>query len=164
MARVLIIAYGNPLRCDDGLAWRAADQLEGKFSGADVEILRTHQLAPEFAEAITGYDAVIFVDAAAKEGSNGRQGEVHCLQIDVPEDRPRFSHQLSPAAVVALARQLYGASPRAFSVTLTGACFDHGETLSPLVEAALPSLVARIEALVQECLQTEALPADSHTP
>ena len=40
MARVLIIAYGNPMRCDDGLAWRAADEFERKLSDFEVEILR----------------------------------------------------------------------------------------------------------------------------
>jgi hydrogenase maturation protease len=164
MARVLIIAYGNPLRCDDGLAWRAADELEAKFSVADVEILRTHQLAPELAETVSRCEVVIFVDAASAEGGNGQPGEVRCLPISLPEDRSGFSHQLSPGAVVALALRLYAASPRAFSVTLTGECFDHGELLSPLVAAALPALVSRIAALVQPSLLPEAFPADSHKP
>ena len=83
---------------------------------------------------------MIFVDAAAAGGGNGQSGEVRCAAIGLPEGPVRFSHQLSPCAVMALARQLYGASPRAFSVTLTGECFDHGEALSPVVAAALPAL------------------------
>jgi hydrogenase maturation protease len=161
MSCVLIVAYGNPMRCDDGLAWRAAERLEGKFSGTNVEILRVHQLAPEMAEDITRCDTVIFVDAASADGGNGNPGEVRCLEVGLSEGLPRFSHQLSPGAVVALGRQLYGASPRAFAVTLTGQCFDHGESLSPMVEAALPALVARIEALVQSALSRESLPPAS---
>jgi hypothetical protein len=46
-------------------------------------------------------------------------------------------------------------------VTLTGECFDHGESLSPVVAAALPALVTRIEALVQQFLSPE-YPADSY--
>ncbi len=34
-----------------------------------------------------------------------------------------------------LIHQLYSASPLAFSITLTGRCFDHGESLSPEVAA-----------------------------
>jgi hydrogenase maturation protease len=159
MPRVLIIAYGNPMRSDDGIAWRAADLLVGQFSSAEVEILRVHQLAPELAEEITRCDTVIFVDAASADGAIGKPGEIRCLEIgSSKEGPPRFSHQLSPSAVVALARQLYGAAPRAFSVTLTGQCFDHGESLSALVEGAIPLLVARIVALVESLLPTQAFP------
>jgi hydrogenase maturation protease len=161
MPRVLIIAYGNPLRSDDGVAWRAADELEKTFSGADVEILRTHQLAPELAEAVRGTEAVIFIDAAAGEG---QPGEVRCAPVGPPEGPVRFSHQLSPSSVIALSRQLYGATPRAFSATLTGECFDHGEALSPVVAAALPSLVTRIEALIQHLVSSAAVSPDSDKP
>jgi hydrogenase maturation protease len=147
MPRILIIAYGNPMRSDDGLAWRAADALKKKLAGADVEILRLHQLAPELAETVTRAKAVIFVDAAAPNKTNGQPGEVCLSPVETIEGPPRFSHQLSPAAVVGLARQFYGINPRAFTVTLTGQNFDHGEALSPVVAAALPALVAQIEEL-----------------
>ena len=63
MARVLIVAYGNPMRSDDGIAWRAADALAPKVSESDVEILRLHQLTPELADAVRNFGTVIFVDA-----------------------------------------------------------------------------------------------------
>jgi hydrogenase maturation protease len=161
MSCVLIVAYGNPMRCDDGLAWRAADELERKLSGSEIEILRVHQLAPELAENLTRCDTVIFVDAASADRGNGNPGEVRCLEVGSSEGPPRFSHQLSPGAVVALARQLYGAMPHAFTVTLTGECFDHGDFLSPRVATAIPALVVRIEALVQAALSNESLPPAS---
>jgi hydrogenase maturation protease len=157
MPRVLIIAFGNPLRCDDSLAWHAADRLEGRFSGEDVEILRTHQLAPDLAETISHCGSVIFVDAASADvPGNGKPGEIRELQVNSSESKPRFSHQLSPSALISLARSLYGAQSTAVSVTLTGECFDHGESLSPVITAALPALVARIETLVQRLLSGEA--------
>lgn len=154
MPCVLIIAYGNPIRSDDSVAWRAAAALEKKFSAPDVEIVRTHQLAPELAETVSHCETVIFVDAAG----SGPPGQISCAQVPPSQITPRFSHQLSPEAVVALAHQLFAAKPHAFSVTLTGACFDHGESLSPAVEAALPALVARIEALIQQFLPVKAPP------
>lgn len=146
------------MRCDDGLAWRAAERLEGKFSETNVEILRVHQLAPELAESVSRSETVIFVDAATADGGNGKPGEVRCAEVAFSQGPLRFSHQLSPGAVVALARQLYGAGPCTFTVTVTGQCFDHGESLSPVVAAAIPALVARIEALVQAALSRESLP------
>ena len=156
MPRILVVAYGNPMRSDDGVAWRAAAALEGRFSTPNVEIVRTHQLAPELAETVSRCEAVIFVDAAS--AGNGPPGEIRSIEIRLPEAPPRFSHQLSPGAILALARQLFGATPSAHSVTLTGDCFDHGESLSPVVAAALPALVARIEALIQQFMAFEASP------
>jgi hydrogenase maturation protease len=152
MPRVLIIAYGNPLRSDDGVAWRAADALEGKFPAAEIEILRLHQLAPELAESVSRFEAVIFVDAA--EGK-GKPGEVRCEEVSPSAGKTSFSHQLSPSAVLDMAKGLFGASPRAFSVTLTGESFDHGEALSPVVVAALPALIARIAILAQQFLSSK---------
>src|SRR5579863_8502871 len=151
MPRVLIVAYGNPLRSDDGVAWRAADALQGRLPDSEVEILQVHQLAPELAENLSRVEAVIFVDAAP--ASNGKPGEIRGEELSSISEA-RFAHQLSAGAVVLLARQVYGAGPRAFSVTLTGECFDHGEALSPAVVAALPALVERIEALARELLST----------
>ncbi len=147
MSRLLIIAYGNPMRGDDGLAWRAADEFEPRLSSSEIEVLRLHQLAPELAETISHVDAVIFVDAAAQP--DRPPGDVQCAPITGIPSEVTFSHQLSPHTVVALARQLYNASPRAFSVTMTGQDFDHAECLSPPVAAALPALIHRIESVVQ---------------
>jgi len=161
MPRILIIAYGNPMRSDDGLAWRAADALENTFDSAEVEILRSHQLTPELAETVSRSQAVLFVDAASPDGGNCQPGEVCSTEVQVSKSPPRFSHQLSPGAVVALARELYGAEPRSFSVTVTGQDFGHGELLSPAVEAAIPALVVRIEGLVRSLLSTELRPRGS---
>jgi hydrogenase maturation protease len=110
---------------------------------------------------VSRFETVIFVDAALTEGTNGSPGEVRSNAVVASHESPRFSHQLSPGAVLALAAQLFGRAPRAFSVTLTGQCFDHGESLSPMVEAAIPALVARIEALVRSAVATQFLRADS---
>jgi hydrogenase maturation protease len=163
MARVLIVAYGNPLRSDDGVAWRAADSLEGKLASSNVEILRTHQLTPEVAEISSRVEAVIFVDAASKDGAS-RPGEIREAPIVPIKETPSFSHHLSPGAVMALTRDLYGASPHASSVTLTGQCFDHGESLSPVIAATLPAFVARIEGLVQQLLSSKTFPTPCNKP
>ena len=157
MAPVLIVAYGNPLRSDDGVALCAADKLEATFSPSEVEILRLHQLAPEVAESVSHFALVIFIDAASRDRATaGNPGEVHLEEIDheaVEASRTaRFSHSMNPATLIAMAAGLYGAAPRAFSATITGQDFDHGEGLSPVVAAALPALVSEIEGLVRRFL------------
>jgi hypothetical protein len=50
--QVLIVGYGNPLRGDDGLGWRAAERLRTVIQDAGVEILALHQLTPELMETL----------------------------------------------------------------------------------------------------------------
>ena len=152
MARVLVVAYGNPLRCDDGAARRAAEMLEGKFLPDEVEIVSLHQLGPELAESASQTQCVIFIDAAT---GDGQPGQVQVTRMSDGSGEPAgprpFCHALAPASIIGLAIRLYGTRVQAFSVTITGQNFDHGESLSPAVEAALPTLVERIEELIQAC-------------
>ena len=151
MPQVLIIAYGNPLRSDDGVAWRAAQAIQEKFSGSEVEVARLHQLGPELAEAVSRAAAVVFVDAS----SEGEPGAVRCEPLaNGSAEVNRFGHAFSPAAVMSLAARLYGAIPPAFCATVTGQEFSHGDSLSGAVEAALPVLIRRIEELVQSFLNS----------
>ena len=147
-SKVLIVAYGNPLRSDDGVAWRAAESLQKIFSQGDVEILTMHQLGPELAENVSRSQCAIFVDAAT---GPGRPGEIGVKELSSAESEAAefsaFCHAVSPANVLALAARLYQATPKAFSVSIVGEDFQHGESLSPAVEGALPSLLARIEEL-----------------
>jgi hydrogenase maturation protease len=147
MPTVLIVAYGNPLRCDDGVAWRAADALENKFS-SDVEILHLHQLTPD---TVRNFGTVILVDAASCDGSQQKPGMIRVEEIrGVTSEPARFSHVLSPKKVFDLALQLFGACPRAFVITVAGEKFGHGDFLSAPVASALPELIARIERLIKE--------------
>jgi hydrogenase maturation protease len=152
MARVLIVAYGNPMRSDDGIAWRAADALAPKFSESDVEILRLHQLTPELADSVRNFGTVIFVDAASCDGSQNKSGMIRLEEIrgGGTSEPARFSHVLSPKKVLDLALQLYDASQGVFVITVAGENFDHGDSLSTGVASALPELVARIERLIKE--------------
>lgn len=158
MPRILIVAYGNPMRSDDGVAWRVADQLEAKFPVSELEIVRVHQLAPELAETASHFECVIFVDAAWE--TNLSAADIRIEQIDQRErdSLPHFFHAISPRAVLLLAAQLYAAHPLAFSATLTGADFGHGETLSPAVITALPDLTKRIEKLIRQIHARQAFP------
>lgn len=153
MPRILIVAYGNPLRCDDSVALRAAEMLESKFPASEVEILQLHQLAPEVADAVRQRNLAVFLDAAAADtAGNDQPGEVFVRDItdSVPTSLPtrQFSHAYSPQKVLHLARELYQATPKAFVLTITGEDFGHGDGLSASVKAALPTLVAKVEQIV----------------
>ena len=138
MARILIIGWGNPLRGDDGVGWRAAERLAETLEGHDVAVRVSHQLMPEFAEEISRSGFVVFIDAACDNGA----GELRFERVE-PDCAPSaaFSHQLSPQALVGMAERLYGSRPEACFFSVGGRAFEYGETLSPEVEAALPALL-----------------------
>ncbi len=147
MTRILIVGYGNPLRCDDGLGWRAAEALSQSLPFPEIEIVIRHQLTPELADNLRYADLIFFIDAAQE----GQPGELTCEPLTLQPGILR-SHQLSPKGLLALAQQLYGVTPRAFTVSLCGECFDHGATLSATVEASLPKLTALVENLIRQTI------------
>jgi len=144
MARLLIIGYGNPLRGDDGLGWRAAEQLAAEWPEA--ETLTCQQLTPELAEPISRAARVVFIDAAAQ----GAPGAVHeqPLRPDAAVPAP-FTHRINPGALLALSEKLYGHLPEAVLFSVAGESFDYSQALSPSVEAALPEVIRRVRAWAQ---------------
>lgn len=146
MPRVLIVACGNPLRCDDGLAWRAVEELHRRHLPQDVEIIAQHQLTPELASPVSQVERVLFLDAA----SHGQPGELRCEPV-LPLHAPRaFTHNFSAAGILSLSQELYGKAPPAYIVSVGGECFDHGETISATVEAALPGFVELVVRLLAD--------------
>jgi hydrogenase maturation protease len=154
VSRVLIIACGNPLRSDDGVAWRAAEALEAKLPPDQVEIFLVHQLAPELAEPISRSRFVIFLDAATAGSDQTKPGEIRVEQMErsMGERPSPFCHTFSPTNVLGLAEQLYGVRARAYFVSMVGQNFSHGEFLSAAVASSIPEFIAQVEDLIRDYL------------
>lgn len=142
--RLLIIACGNPLRCDDGVAWQAANEIRRTLQ-PPTKVICVHQLTPELAEEASRVDTVIFIDATR----NREPGKVLCQPISPDSTAVRFSHHLVPAQVLALCQQLYDAEPRGFLVSISGECFEHGNGLSPAAINAIPQSVAEVDEVIR---------------
>jgi hydrogenase maturation protease len=121
--RTLLIALGNSLRGDDGVAHRVLELL-----GARVEARSVMQLTPELAAEIAGFDTVVFLDAAA--------GIQTVTMEDVPEPTAAatLTHVSRPAEIVALSTALFGFRGRALECRIPVADFTAGQQLSPLAE------------------------------
>jgi hydrogenase maturation protease len=155
MLRVLIVGFGNPLRSDDGLGWLVAKQLSGDLARDDVQVFAAYQLTPEFAELASRSERMLFIDASC----TGAPGTLNCKRIVPAAPSSQFSHELTPAAILKLAEELYGRCPVAYLLTVAGESFETGEHLSPAVVAAIPALVEQIRELIEdagECGQTES--------
>ena len=161
---VLVIGYGNTLRSDDGVGWHAAALLADDPRLSGDEVLAVHQLTPELALDMSRASLVILVDASA----NGAPGEILVRRLapagedaggraapgGVGPDRPAgrgpgaISHHVGPGELLAMARELYGAAPAAFSLSVGVASMEVGETLSSDVAAALPAVADAVVGLV----------------
>src|SRR5512133_3683295 len=153
--RILVIAYGNPLRCDDGVAWQAAEALRRELQWA--EVICVHQLTPELAESVSLAETVVFLDAARDR----TPGTVHCEVIAPEVGNIRFSHHLNPGELLSLCRDLYSARPHAFLISMNGQRFEHGGKLTAAALRAIPVALNHVSAIVRrvaeaaQCRNTE---------
>jgi hydrogenase maturation protease len=161
---VLIVAYGNLSRRDDGVAFHVVRRLRERLGlsapesapGEAVEddyavwngrlaVACMHQLAPEMAEMLSERDVVVFVDAHVPE--------VGWEPVEWREVIPAYhsgmvSHHLKPDAVLALCHSLYGRCPQGYVLSVVGTDFDFGETLSPSTAALVEEAVGRLLGLL----------------
>ena len=134
---MLVIAYGNPLRQDDGAGWAVGAALALR---PGVEVLSVHQLLPELAEFLMHEPTVVFVDARR----DGTPGEVRGELVSPRDVSWNGSHGLDPGVLLGLCRRLYGDAPEAFLITIAGERFGFGSDLSDPVRRAVPEAVRRV--------------------
>jgi hydrogenase maturation protease len=149
--RTLVIGFGNPSRRDDGVGLAVVNGLRAHLGlplldeGADgfdelggtLDTLFLQQVGPELAETLAGYDRVFFVDAHA-----GNYPElVHRESLEANSGRSLVSHHMKPGQLLALAAQLYGASPAAELLSVRGLDFDFGSELSPITATGISQVV-----------------------
>lgn len=148
MDKILIIAYGNPLRTDDGLAWEAAEELSRRLP-EDVDVIRVHQLTPELAEDASRAHLLIFLDASM----NSTQGDVFARQVSPQLGELCLSHHVTPETILSACNRLYSAQPDAFLVSMRGECFDYGESPSNGAIATVRKTVEVVKKLLESHVQ-----------
>ena len=160
MTRTLVLGLGNPLMGDDGAGVAALERLRGEWEvPEEVELVDGGTWGMNLLPLIESAERIILLDAIH---AGDRPGTLLLLER---EDLPRyFSHKLSPhqidlREVLALA-ELRGNLPK--DVVAIGVEPERVEMragLSPMVDAALGSLVAltldRLEGLGHRCVRRE---------
>lgn len=150
MTRVLVLGWGNPSRGDDALGPELVRRLEAlapeRTGWRQHAFLTDFQLQPEHALDLAQHDLVLFADASVAAG------EPYTFSRVQPERDASFtSHALSPSALLAVHRQLFGGeAPEAYLLALRGEAFELGQALSApargRLEAALALAVKLLDA------------------
>ena len=137
----LVLAIGNTLRGDDGVAAHVADVL-GTRSG--VEVRRVPQLTPELAEEVAATAAVVFVDA------DPRVHETRIERVVPAPQRSPFTHTVSTGELVLLAKQLYGFQGTAYVCHVPAEDFTESDSLSEVAEAGARAAARCVLALLTD--------------
>lgn len=129
---ILILAFGNPGRQDDGLGPRCAELLAAQnFPGVQIEI--NYQLTVEDALSISLANKVVFIDAAIS-----LEGDYQFIPVDSCPDETLGSHLISPQGLLYLAESLFDSRPEAYLLAIKGVEFgEFNEELSVAAEKNL---------------------------
>lgn len=135
----LVFGWGNPSRGDDALGPLVVDAVEG-WALPGVECLTDFQLQVENALDLQGRDRVLFVDASASA-----LPPYAVERLAAERDSSHTTHELSPAAVLSVYREVLGAEPPpTWLLGIRGEVFDLG---APLSATAADHLGAALEWL-----------------
>ncbi len=140
---ILLIGYGNIMRCDDAAGIQAVSRIaEKKITGVDT--ILTQQLHVELLEEAVRYDRIIFVDATT-EGE-----EVSLRKIDKGAARLVSSHHLNPEIFFELARTIYARELNLYLCSIKGENFDIGDVFSNSVRPRIEKAVELIQSLLNK--------------
>jgi hydrogenase maturation protease len=138
--RALVIAIGNRLRADDGVAHRVADLLQVPSA----KLRRVHQLTPEIAADMQDAETVVFIDADPRaEGPSLERiaGSVETAGF--------LSHSMTPETLVAMASRLYGFHGEAWICRLCARDFSPSTEISDEAAAQLEKAAQLVEQLLE---------------
>lgn len=136
--KTLLIACGNPLRGDDGVAHEVVTMLRGMCDCRQVQ-----QLTPEVATELKAYDQVIFVDADIA-------ARAPCISplASGSLTPPGMSHRSSAAEIVELGRTLFGFAGEASVCHIPAHNFSFGEELSEEARDAAVDAARQLACLI----------------
>ena len=141
IAGLLVIGYGNPLRCDDGVGPRVVEAVE-ELKLPAVRTLVCQQLSPEHAEPISRARTVVFVDAAVDAPT-----EVQLRKLEPGGTTQLMAHAADPRTMLALARDVFGHAPQAWWLTIPAVKLGFGDDLSPAARRGFDKAVQEIKNL-----------------
>lgn len=162
---ILVVAYGNSLRQDDGAGLLLAEGIVAAYeaAGQPAKLFALQQLAPEVALELARPEVsqVLFVDTRVAHDETDTA--VVTRQLGSAPASPSLGHQVDPEMLVLFARQLFGAGDGTpvRLMTIPGFAFGHGEGLSGRCKAILEGCLSQFrDELVKAIPHHAALSAD----
>jgi len=119
-----IVGIGNPLRSDDGVGAFVCEQINAKqFPG--VHTITTQQLDTAMIEELTGFNEVIFVDAAVNTVKISFAPITESSTVTQP-----LSHHINTVLFAKLAQRLYAGTTQFYICAVPASNFELGKKIS----------------------------------
>ena len=143
-ADVLVFAFGNMSRGDDGLGPLLLEQLTNGLcndpivSDGRIEFITDFQLQVEHILDLVGRRLVLFVDAHVNLSD-----PVQLTELSALSDKSYTSHAMTPSAVMAAFKVLnQGKTPPCFLLSIQGKNFSLGDEISSEAQSFLNNAVS----------------------
>jgi hydrogenase maturation protease len=153
--KTLVIGLGNPILGDDGVGWRVVEEIARKVADrSDVEVDTASLGGLSLMERLTGYEYVILVDSFfSGKKPVGTVSQFLLTEIaDLSTGHTTAIHDTSLRNALNVGRSMNISLPRDEDVHIVAIeaenVYDFSETLSPLVEAAVPLAVEAVLQLI----------------
>lgn len=148
----LVLAFGNPVRGDDGIGPAAAQYLESRgLQGVTVD--SDYQLCLEDSLSVAEHDFTVFIDASL-EGEEPFTFE----KIEERNDPAVFSHSLEPSRLMGLANSLFKKERVGYMLGIRGYDFTmFSEGLTEKAQNNMKEAMDFITAFLNKEIQTGGL-------
>jgi Ni,Fe-hydrogenase maturation factor len=107
-----------------------------------VRTFTCQQLSPEHAEMISRAARVVFVDAAVDAPK-----QVQLRELVPGETTQLMAHAADPRTMLALARDVFGHTPKAWWLTIPAVSLEFSETLTAAAHHGCAEAVKKIQSL-----------------
>ena len=144
--RTLILGLGTPILSDDAAGLQAARQLYELIDGEDIDLVEAAVAGMQTVQLLSGYDRAVIIDVVQDEA---RVGEGWRLDTDDLEGgSSTSSHGIGLGQALRLARLMGLPLPEEILIYAIAAAdtSTFGESLTPQLGQAMPSIVRRIAA------------------
>ncbi len=147
--KTLVLALGNPILSDDGVAHEVADRLEGRLHETD--IIKSSAATMDIIPQLAGYERLVVVDAV--QLGSAPPGTVHCFSLAELAATVRLSspHDINFATALQMGKEwgyhipadirIYGIEVKELLRFSQHCTPEVAERLDEIVEQILSSLV-----------------------
>lgn len=144
--KTLVVGFGNPILCDDGVGNRVASELSKQLHRPDVTVIETSSAGLDFIDMLAGYDRAIIIDAIIT--ARGKVGEIHRLPPSALNSTLHSTslHDISLGSAIEIGKRLGNKMPE--QIIIYGIEVQNVDTFSETctaeVESAIPECIRKI--------------------
>lgn len=139
--KIKVVALGNRTASDDGLAFKAIEELKKLNLPAEVELIEAERNPLKILEALEGCSKLIILDAVAT--GKAEPGTLHRITAEnLKPEKPIGTHGIDGATALLIALTLSQRKPeKTVILGLEPQNLKPGQKLTPKIEEKIPSLV-----------------------